>query len=160
MNQESVNHRGLDLEISAQINKNLIEKAKHDLELDLNHLRDLEVKIDDLISPKSDPIKENENVYIVDEQHKLEDLIETSHQQEPIQHDLHAEIEKNLNELTIEIDIKKRLIDELETNQKKLEQMRVHYEDKVNVLQERIKQIQTERDKLLTNMSTFIILIK
>jgi predicted nucleic acid-binding Zn-ribbon protein len=160
LNEESANHRSLDLDISAQINKNLIEKAKHDLELDLNHLRDLEVKIDDLISPKSDPIKENENVFIADEQHKLEDLIETSQQQEPTQHDLHAEIEKNLNELTIEIDIKKRLIDELETNQKKLEQMRVHYEDKVNVLQERIKQIQTERDKLVTNMSTLIFLIK
>jgi len=157
LNEESGNHQ--DLDISEAINKDLIEKAKHDLKVDLNHLKDLEVKIDELISPKSDLNRENENVFIADEQQKLDEYEQTSQQQEPTQQSLHAEIEKNLNELTIEIDIKKRLIDELETNQRKIEQMRVHYEDKVNVLQERIKQIQTERDKLLTNMSMLVLLI-
>lgn len=150
LSEESINHSSFDSDLSAALNKNLIEKAKHDLELDLNHLKDLEVKI----SPKSDPIKENENVLMVNEQPKIHDIIETNPHQIQTHQSLHTEIEKNLNELTIEIDIKRRLINELETNQKKLEQMRVHYEDKVNVLQERIKQIQIERDKLLTNMST------
>ena len=63
------------------------------------------------------------------------------------------ELEKNLNDLSLEIDIKKKLISELEANSKNIEQMRLHYEEKMSILHDRIKQIEDERDKIITNMT-------
>jgi len=63
------------------------------------------------------------------------------------------ELEKNLNDLSLEIDIKKKLIVELETNSKNFEQMRLHYEEKMTILHDRIKQIEDERDKIISNMT-------
>jgi kinesin family protein 4/21/27 len=62
-------------------------------------------------------------------------------------------IEKDLNELIVKIDIKKRLINELELNNKNLEQMRVHYQEKMSILHDRIKQVEEERDKVILNMT-------
>lgn len=73
------------------------------------------------------------------------------------------QLETSLDELQSKIDIKRRLINELEINTRSLEVMRVHYEEKMSLLHERIKQMEDERDRVIFNMSknlfTFIICI-
>lgn len=66
------------------------------------------------------------------------------------------QLEQNLTSLSLEIDIKKRLINELESNYKNLEQMKLHYEEKLNILHDRIRRIEQERDKIISNMSKSI----
>jgi hypothetical protein len=58
-----------------------------------------------------------------------------------------------LAELTSEINIKQKLIEELERSQKRIQLMRQHYEDKLHLLQERIRATQEERDTVLASFS-------
>ncbi len=65
--------------------------------------------------------------------------------------DKNSEFSQELAELTSEINVKQKLIDELETAQKRLNSMRQHYEDKLLQLQTTIKQTQKERDAVLAS---------
>lgn len=56
-------------------------------------------------------------------------------------------------ELTNEISIKQKLIEELERSQQKLHSMKQHYEEKLLQLQERIRATQEERDKVLASFA-------
>jgi len=56
-------------------------------------------------------------------------------------------------ELSNEIDIKQKLIEELERSQQRMVSMKQHYEDKLMQLQDRIKATQDERDKVLASFS-------
>lgn len=67
--------------------------------------------------------------------------------------DKNSEFSQELAELTSEINVKQKLIDELETAQKRLNSMRQHYEDKLQQLQTTIKQTQKERDAVLASYS-------
>jgi len=51
-----------------------------------------------------------------------------------------------------EISIKQKLIDELESSQKRLRAMRAHYEEKLCTLANKIRETELERDKVLTNL--------
>ena len=62
-------------------------------------------------------------------------------------------LQAEINTLGFEIDLKKRLIGELETNNKNLEKMKSYYEDKMQLLHSRIKQIEDERDKTISQLS-------
>lgn len=62
-------------------------------------------------------------------------------------------IHEDLAELTCEISIKQKLIDELEQSTQKLNAMKQHYEEKVSQLQNRIKATEQERDAVLSNIS-------
>ena len=55
-------------------------------------------------------------------------------------------------ELTTEISMKQKLIEELERSQQKLHSMKLHYEEKLLQLQEKIKATQEERDKVLASV--------
>lgn len=55
---------------------------------------------------------------------------------------------EELAELTSEISIKQKLIEGLEQSQRRLETMRHQYEEKLNVLMNRIRATQEERDKV------------
>ena len=55
-------------------------------------------------------------------------------------------------ELTSEISLKQKLIEELEMSQKRLHTMKQQYETKLIALQERIQATQVERDKVLKNL--------
>ena len=59
---------------------------------------------------------------------------------------------RELEELTSTIDVKQRLIQELELSQKRLQTMKQHYEDKLAQLQARIRDTQDERDKVLYSL--------
>jgi len=59
------------------------------------------------------------------------------------------EINEELAELTAEISIKQKLIEELETSQRRLQAMRSQYENKLLTLQAKISTTEGERDKAL-----------
>lgn len=61
-----------------------------------------------------------------------------------------------LADLTSEIDIKQRLIEELELSQRRLNSMKQHYEEKLAQLQTRIRATQEERDKVLASIGMSI----
>ena len=64
-----------------------------------------------------------------------------------------SEINEELVELTSEISLKQKLIEELETSQKRLQVMKMQYENKLVSLQNKITATEDERDKVLKNMS-------
>ena len=55
-------------------------------------------------------------------------------------------------ELTSEISLKQKLIEELEMSQKRMANMKTQYENKLMELSNRIQHTQEERDKVLKNM--------
>lgn len=64
----------------------------------------------------------------------------------------HEELHNDLANLTCEISIKQKLIEELEQSQRRLNTMKVHYEDKLLSLQSRIKETEVERDQVLSSL--------
>ncbi|XP_055382078.1 kinesin-like protein KIF21A isoform X2 [Condylostylus longicornis] len=63
------------------------------------------------------------------------------------------EIQNELNDLSSDIELKSKLIEQLEMSQHRLQLMRQHYEEKLNILNQRIINTQKERDQVLANMS-------
>uniref|UniRef100_A0A674MHZ1 Kinesin family member 21B n=1 Tax=Takifugu rubripes TaxID=31033 RepID=A0A674MHZ1_TAKRU len=58
----------------------------------------------------------------------------------------------DLADLTCEIEIKQRLIDELENSQRRLLMLKLQYEEKLILLQNKIRDTQLERDRVLQNL--------
>ncbi|SPP81664.1 kinesin-like protein KIF21A isoform X2 [Drosophila guanche] len=58
----------------------------------------------------------------------------------------------DLNDINSDIEIKSKLIEQLELSQERMELMRRHYEEKLTVLNCKILNTQKERDEFLTNM--------
>ncbi len=65
-----------------------------------------------------------------------------------------SEFNEELLELTSEISIKQKLIEELETSQKRLQAMKHQYENKLLALQNKISTTEDERDRVLKNMGS------
>lgn len=63
-------------------------------------------------------------------------------------------MEAELNELSSDIELKTKLIEQLELSQQRMQIMRQHYEEKLNVLNAKIVDTQRERDQVLTNMGS------
>ncbi|XP_038824291.1 kinesin-like protein KIF21B isoform X2 [Salvelinus namaycush] len=63
-----------------------------------------------------------------------------------------ANFQADLADLTCEIEIKQKLIDELENSQKRLLQLKLQYEEKLVLLQNKIRDTQLERDRVLHNL--------
>ncbi|KAG1668931.1 Kinesin-like protein KIF21A [Nymphon striatum] len=61
---------------------------------------------------------------------------------------------ENLAELSCEITIKQKLIEELERSQLRLQTMKQQYEDKMMILQQKIMATEQERDKVLSNLGS------
>lgn len=59
----------------------------------------------------------------------------------------------DLADLTCEIEIKQKLIDELENSQRRLQTLKHQYEEKLVLLQNKIRDTQLERDRVLRNLS-------
>ncbi|KAG8450958.1 hypothetical protein GDO86_003296 [Hymenochirus boettgeri] len=60
----------------------------------------------------------------------------------------------DLADLTCEIEIKQRLIEELEQSQRRLQTLKHQYEEKLQQLQSRIRDTQLERDRVLRELSS------
>uniref|UniRef100_A0AAQ4QZY1 Kinesin family member 21A n=1 Tax=Gasterosteus aculeatus aculeatus TaxID=481459 RepID=A0AAQ4QZY1_GASAC len=61
-------------------------------------------------------------------------------------------VQADLANITCEIAIKQKLIDELENSQRRLHTLKQQYEQKLTMLQNKIRDTQLERDKVLHNM--------
>lgn len=61
-----------------------------------------------------------------------------------------------LCDLNTDIELKTKLIEQLELSQQRMQVMRQHYEEKLNVLNVRIIDTQKERDKVLCNMGSSV----
>ncbi|XP_051532395.1 kinesin-like protein KIF21B isoform X4 [Myxocyprinus asiaticus] len=61
-------------------------------------------------------------------------------------------LQADLADLTCEIEIKQRLIDELENSQRRLHTLKSQYEEKLILLQNKIRDTQLERDRVLHNL--------
>ncbi|KAK7915957.1 hypothetical protein WMY93_011718 [Mugilogobius chulae] len=61
-------------------------------------------------------------------------------------------LQADLAELTCEMEIKQRLIDELENSQRRLLTLKLQYEEKLILLQNKIRDTQLERDRVLHNL--------
>lgn len=64
-----------------------------------------------------------------------------------------GEMQAELNDISSDIELKSKLIEQLEMSQQRMQVMRQHYEDKLNVLSAKILDTQKERDKVLTNIN-------
>lgn len=78
---------------------------------------------------------------------------EDSDSEEREQQEAEAAAARALLEITDEITIKEKLIIELEKNQCKLMNMRKHYEEKLSQLTEKIRDIEKERDDVLSKLN-------
>uniref|UniRef100_A0A8D3DF20 Kinesin family member 21B n=1 Tax=Scophthalmus maximus TaxID=52904 RepID=A0A8D3DF20_SCOMX len=63
-----------------------------------------------------------------------------------------ANFQADLADLTCEIEIKQKLIDELENSQRRLMMLKLQYEEKLILLQNKIRDTQLERDRVLQNL--------
>ena len=62
--------------------------------------------------------------------------------------DNNLDLSEDLADLSTEISIKEKLIDELEMSQKKLQSLKTQYEEKLSLLHNKIKETETERDQV------------
>ena len=66
------------------------------------------------------------------------------------------QLQEDLAEVSGEISLKQRMIEELEKSQRQLQNIRQHYEDKLRNLQDQIKAIERERDQVLNSLGIIL----
>ncbi|XP_031825671.1 kinesin-like protein 31E isoform X2 [Nomia melanderi] len=93
---------------------------------------------------------EGDDVEVVQDSASEDDSDDDSDRKEEDEEE--AAMGRELEALTSDIDMKQRLIQELELSQRRLQTMKQHYEDKLAQLQARIKDTQEERDKVLHSL--------
>jgi uncharacterized protein YfcZ (UPF0381/DUF406 family) len=59
----------------------------------------------------------------------------------------------------VEINLKQQLVDQLEKAQRSFYTMKAQYEDKMQLLQQQIKAIESERDRVLKDISKLILCV-
>ncbi|XP_077400857.1 kinesin-like protein KIF21A isoform X6 [Vanacampus margaritifer] len=79
---------------------------------------------------------------------------ETSDESDTDELDEKDDVQADLANITCEIAIKQKLIDELENSQRRLHTLKQQYEHKLVMLQNKIRDTQQERDKVLHNMGS------
>lgn len=65
--------------------------------------------------------------------------------------------QEDLIDISEDIELKSKLIEQLEMTRNRMEKMRQIYEEKLNVLNSKIINTQRERDQVLANMSTSML---
>ncbi|XP_071853680.1 kinesin-like protein KIF21A isoform X3 [Apostichopus japonicus] len=89
-----------------------------------------------------------------DDEDEDEDSSSSSGSEDEDEADGETKLQEELAEIACEINIKQRLIEELETSQRRLQTMKAHYEEKLESLHYRIKETENERDKVLANLGS------
>ncbi|CAG01175.1 unnamed protein product, partial [Tetraodon nigroviridis] len=79
---------------------------------------------------------------------------ETSEDSDSEELDEKEDVQADLANITCEIAIKQKLIDELENSQRRLHTLKQQYEQKLMMLQNKIRDTQLERDKVLHNIGS------
>ncbi|EFN70720.1 Kinesin-like protein KIF21B [Camponotus floridanus] len=122
--------------------------AKRDVEKEIETLKALKEQYShSSITAKSDEgeIEDTENAQDSVSEDDSDDDSDQEDEEE-------AAMGRELEALTSDIDVKQRLIQELELSQRRLQTMKQHYEDKLAQLQTRIRNTQEERDKVLQSL--------
>ncbi|XP_043093591.1 kinesin-like protein KIF21A isoform X2 [Puntigrus tetrazona] len=83
-----------------------------------------------------------------------EDEMEVDSSEESVSEEEKEDFQADLANITCEIAIKQRLIDELENSQRRLHTLKQQYEQKLMMLQSKIRDTQLERDRVLQNMGS------
>uniref|UniRef100_A0A673KHY0 Kinesin-like protein KIF21A n=1 Tax=Sinocyclocheilus rhinocerous TaxID=307959 RepID=A0A673KHY0_9TELE len=83
-----------------------------------------------------------------------EDEMEVDSSDESDSEEEKEDFQADLANITCEIAIKQRLIDELENSQRRLHTLKQQYEQKLMMLQSKIRDTQQERDRVLQNMGS------
>uniref|UniRef100_A0A671SFY8 Kinesin-like protein KIF21A n=1 Tax=Sinocyclocheilus anshuiensis TaxID=1608454 RepID=A0A671SFY8_9TELE len=83
-----------------------------------------------------------------------EDEMEVDSSDESDSEEEKEDFQADLANITCEIAIKQRLIDELENSQRRLHTLKQQYEQKLMMLQSKIRDTQLERDRVLQNMGS------
>nr|CAI5851703.1 unnamed protein product [Callosobruchus analis] len=131
LSRRTYNRNETSLDLSVEEDASLLEKAKQDLQKEKEELTRRSL--------------EHENESDADSVHDSES--------ESDEKDMHNELKDELITLTNDIDMKQKLIDQLEQSQRRMHMMRQHYEDKLMQLQIKIQSTQEERDKILHSYS-------
>uniref|UniRef100_A0A4W5RFL0 Kinesin family member 21A n=1 Tax=Hucho hucho TaxID=62062 RepID=A0A4W5RFL0_9TELE len=108
-----------------------------------------EVEGDDHVSDH----EEGEELEGEDEEYEMEGE-ESSDESDSEELDEKENFQADLANITCEIAIKQKLIDELENSQRRLHTLKQQYEQKLMMLQSKIRDTQLERDKVLHNMGS------
>ncbi|XP_037912108.1 kinesin-like protein KIF21A isoform X3 [Hermetia illucens] len=65
-----------------------------------------------------------------------------------------GQMQAELNDISSDIELKTKLIEQLELSQQRMQVMRQHYEEKLHILNTKIMNTQKERDQVLSNMGS------
>uniref|UniRef100_A0AAQ5X948 Kinesin motor domain-containing protein n=1 Tax=Amphiprion ocellaris TaxID=80972 RepID=A0AAQ5X948_AMPOC len=122
----------------------VIEMAKKSLEKMKKKERKKKKRYKKILNPTEDADGEDEDFDMAGEESSDESDSEELDEKENVQADL--------ANITCEIAIKQKLIDELENSQRRLHTLKQQYEQKLMMLQNKIRDTQLERDKVLHNM--------
>ncbi|XP_052017238.1 kinesin-like protein KIF21A isoform X1 [Apodemus sylvaticus] len=101
-------------------------------------------------------VSDHEDEEDEEEEEEEEDDIEgeESSDESDSESDEKANYQADLANITCEIAIKQKLIDELENSQKRLQTLKRQYEEKLMMLQHKIRDTQLERDQVLQNLGS------
>uniref|UniRef100_A0A8C6S1I4 Kinesin family member 21A n=1 Tax=Nannospalax galili TaxID=1026970 RepID=A0A8C6S1I4_NANGA len=124
---------------------------------------DQEKKEEKGVSERENELEVEENQEVSDHEEEEED--EEEEEEEDIEggessdesdseSDEKANYQADLANITCEIAIKQKLIDELENSQKRLQTLKKQYEEKLMMLQHKIRDTQLERDQVLQNLGS------
>uniref|UniRef100_A0A8C7YHC7 Kinesin family member 21A n=1 Tax=Oryzias sinensis TaxID=183150 RepID=A0A8C7YHC7_9TELE len=127
----------------AKLKKREKKKKKRNGTLDVSHERLLQE-----VQEGSD----HEEVEEEDEDEEEEMDVEDSSEESDSECDEKENFQADLANITCEIAIKQKLIDELENSQRRLHTLKQQYEQKLMMLQCKIRDTQLERDRVLQNM--------
>ncbi|XP_069952682.1 kinesin-like protein KIF21A isoform X1 [Cherax quadricarinatus] len=146
------------MEESTQSFTELIEEAKRDLNKDLQAMERKKRISEGSGSADDDEDNEDEEGDAEENEEDVESSDESGEDKDDDEDSDMEEETENYNEeladLTSEISIKQKLIEGLEQSQRRLETMRQQYEDKLNVLMNKIRATQDERDKVIANIKS------
>ncbi|XP_045685048.1 kinesin-like protein KIF21A isoform X11 [Phyllostomus hastatus] len=123
------------------------QEKKEEKDISERENNELEVEENQEVSDHDDEEEEEE---------EEEDDIEggESSDESDSESDEKANYQADLANITCEIAIKQKLIDELENSQKRLQTLKKQYEEKLMMLQHKIRDTQLERDQVLQNLGS------
>ena len=124
----------------------LIDEAKKELEKQKLQLVNKSLNIESILQRQN-------SINDVDGQSSLADSSFNNNNENLSQNEI--ELQENLTNINVEIDLKERLIVELEEQKSQFNLMKYYYEEKLDVLNDRMHKIESERDNIIDNYSKF-----
>ncbi|XP_078536066.1 kinesin-like protein KIF21A isoform X4 [Lissotriton helveticus] len=149
--------RLLQLEESNREERSVVKDDNTDTEQEKSEEKGIsERKNRDLMVEEGQELSEHEVEEDEDEEEEEDDELEVveSSDDSDSESDEKENYQADLANITCEIAIKQKLIDELENSQRRLHTLKQQYEEKLMMLQHKIRDTQLERDQVLQNMGS------